>query len=324
MPVNEFTHPTGTTFTSNTQDQVVTACQWQGCPVKACRHRQVGRRRDAAWEAASSGAFFTDPTIHFGMAATKIFVGSTAESQRSCAPFSGLPEEQWLNMMVARDGHIWLRGSLHVGELVPDGSRFELRDIPGVLKPESFPALAEDVHGRILTTQGSNLALWEKDHWRIVTERNGLSPFELQALFVDREGSIWIGVVGHGLLRWVGEDRWEGYTADDGIGDNLVWASIRDHEGRLWIGTESGLSWIPSGGNTPQQWRAPGLQISDAGALEVSADGAIWMGSSDGHLTRIDPKTLAGSQWNDASRLRNVGGWPSSDLGRDDERPLPV
>jgi diguanylate cyclase (GGDEF)-like protein len=32
-------------------------------------------------------------------------------------------------------------------------------------------------------------------------------------------------------------------------------------------------------------------------ALGVSADGAIWMGSTAGSLTRIDPNTLAGTQW---------------------------
>ena len=122
----------------------------------------------------------------------------------------GLPEEQWLKMMVARNGHIWLRSNLHVVEMLPDGSRAYVRDLPGEPTSEAYPTLAEDVQGRILTAQGSDLALWEKDHWRLVTEHNGLSPFEVQELFVDREGSIWMGVVGHGLLRWVGEDRWEG------------------------------------------------------------------------------------------------------------------
>lgn len=208
----------------------------------------------------------------------------------------GLPEDQWLTMMVARDGNIWLRSNLHIVEMAPDGSRADLRDLPGTPPSEPYPTLAEDEQGRILTAQGSSLALWEKDHWRLVTGRNGLSPFEVQDLYVDREGSIWMGVVGHGLLRWVGEDRWEAYTQSDGLSDNLVWAAMRDHQGRLWIGTESGLNWIPSGGNTPKSWNAPGVQISRAGALEVTADGALWVGSMAGSLIRIDPKSLAGTQ----------------------------
>src|SRR3569623_1639505 len=208
----------------------------------------------------------------------------------------GLPEEQWLTMMVARDGNIWLRRNQHIVELAPDGSRADFRDLPGKPGSEPYPLLAEDSQGRILTAQGSDFALWENDHWRFVTEQNGLSPFEVQGLFVDREGSIWMGVVGHGLERWVGEDRWEAYTKADGLQDNLVWASIRDHQGRLWIGTETGLCWIPAGANTPKIWHSPTVQVSRAGSLEVSADGGIWLGSMAGSLTRIDPKTLSARQ----------------------------
>ena len=131
----------------------------------------------------------------------------------------------------------------------------------------------------------------------MVTERNGLSRFEIQDLFVDREGSVWIGEVGHGLKRWVGQDRWEGYTAADGLSDDLVWDTARDHQGRFWIATESGLDWIPAGGVNPKAWPQPGIQTHRAGALEVSADGAIWLGTTAGGLVRIDPKTLAGTQW---------------------------
>ncbi len=165
-------------------------------------------------------------------------------------------------MMVARNGHIWLRSNQHVVEMLPDGSRAYVRTLPGEQTSEAYPTLAEDGQGRILTSLGSELALWEKDHWRLVTDHNGLSPFEVQELFVDREGSIWMGVVGHGLLRWVGEDRWEGYTQADGLSDNLVWAMKRDHQGRLWIGTESGLDWIPAGGNAPKVWHSPGVHRS--------------------------------------------------------------
>src|SRR5664279_3724755 len=146
-----------------------------------------------------------------------------------------LPEDQWVNLLLARNGHVWLRINLHVAELLPDGSHSELHDLPGPAFSEPYPALAEDAQGRILTSQNSSLGLWDKDHWRMVTDRNGLSPYEVQDLFVDREGSVWMGVVGHGLMRWVGEDRWEAYTAADGLSDNLVWASLRDHKGRLWI-----------------------------------------------------------------------------------------
>ena len=294
-PLNEFTHPTGTTFTSHRPDEVVTASSSHGVLLK--------RRGTDNWVALPldlKGGFVwsvlygPDGSLWYGCEKDLCRLnGGQATQVRATL---GLPEEQWLTMMVARNGHIWLRSNLHVVEMLPDGSRAFVRNLPGEQSSEAYPTLAEDGQGRILTSQGSELALWEKDHWRLVTDHNGLSPFEVQELFVDREGSIWMGVVGHGLLRWVGEDRWEGYTQADGLSDNLVWAIKRDHQGRLWIGTESGLDWIPAGGNAPKAWHSPGVHVVRAGSLEVTADGAIWMGSMAGNLTRIDPKSLVGKQ----------------------------
>jgi diguanylate cyclase (GGDEF)-like protein len=295
FPLNEFTHPTGTTFASSKGDEVVTVSSSRGVVLR--------KRALDQWSAEAfnlQGAFIwsvlygPDGSLWYGCDKElgRLQKGHTTLMRTAL----GLPEEQWLTMMVARDGNIWMRSNQHIVELAPDGSRADLRDLPGKPVAESYPLLAEDSQGRILTAHGSSIALWEKDHWRFVTERNGISPFEVQGLFVDREGSIWMGVVGHGLERWVGEDRWEAYTQADGLQDNLVWSSIRDNQGRLWIGTETGLSWIPAGGNAPKLWRPPGILASRAGSLEVAADGAIWMGSMAGSLTRIDPKTLSGRE----------------------------
>jgi diguanylate cyclase (GGDEF)-like protein len=208
-----------------------------------------------------------------------------------------LPEDQWLHLLLARDGHVWVRGYLHMGEVLPAENRFELHDFAVRSNAVPYFALAEDAQGRIAASQGPAFGLWEKGRWWMVTARNGLPRNDISALFVDREGSIWIGAVGHGLLRWVGQDRWEGYTVADGLSDDIVWASLRDRNGRLWIGTESGLDYIPAGGDAPGAWHEPGIQTARADALAESEDGAIWMGSAAGSLVRIDPKTLAGRLW---------------------------
>ena len=208
-----------------------------------------------------------------------------------------LPEDEWSNLLLARNGHIWIRGNRHIGEVIPLEGRFIPHDLPGPAFSEPYPQLVEDLQGRILTPRGPSLALFEKGQWRMVTEKNGLSSFEIQDLFVDREGSVWIGVVGHGLKRWVGQDRWEGYTKADGLSDDLVWDTVRDHQGRLWIATESGLDWIPAGGVTPKTWSAPGIQTARAGALEIDADGTIWLGTTAGNLIRIDQKSLTAREW---------------------------
>ena len=291
--LNEFTHPTGTTFAANKPDEVVTVSSSHGVLL---RHRADGWTSEPLnlpGKFISSVLYGPDGSLWFGCDKDlcRLKDGRTAQMRS----FLGLPEEHWSRMMVARNGHIWLRGNQHIAELLPDGSHADLRDLPGGLS-EPYPTLVEDWQGRILTAQGASLALWETDHWRVMTERNGLSPYEVYELYVDREGSIWMAVVGHGLLRWVGEDRWEAYTAADGLSDSVVWAAMRDHQGRLWIGTESGLAWIPAGGNVPKIWHSPGVQISRAGSIAVTADGSIWVSGQSGDLTRIDQNTLAGMQ----------------------------
>ena len=185
-----------------------------------------------------------------------------------------------------------------LARLLPDEAAFNLHDLPGLPSSEAYPQLVEDAQGRILTPQGPSLGLWDKGDWRMVTERNGLSRFEIQELFVDREGSVWIGVVGHGLKRWVGQDRWEGYTAADGLSDDLVWASMRDRRAELWIGTESGLDWIPPGQPNPKIWQQAGIMTERAGALEVSRGWSDLGGQHAGALVRIDPNSLVGRSGN--------------------------
>ena len=295
-PLNEFTHPTGTTFAVDQAGRGCDRIEQPWCAAEAPRYRRLDRRATGP-----EGRICVERALWTGwFLVVRLRKGSLPFEQRPddahahrAYPAGGA---QWLTMMVARNGHIWLRSnSARCGNAARWQSAY-LRDLPGEATSEAYTTLVEDKQGRILTAQGSELALWEKDHWRLVTDHNGLSPFEVQELFVDREGSIWMGVVGHGLLRWVGEDRWEGYTQADGLSDNLMWAVQRDHQGRLWIGTESGLDWIPAGGNAPKIWHSPGVHVARAGSLEVTADGAIWMGSMAGSLTRIDPKSLSGKQ----------------------------
>ena len=208
-----------------------------------------------------------------------------------------LPEDEWQHLLLARDGHLWLRGSSHLGEVSPGKSRFEPHDLPGRSASVQYLVLAEDAEGHILASQGPAFGHWDGKHWRMVTGRNGIPRFDLSSLFTDREGSIWIGIAGHGLMRWLGQDRWEAYTAADGLSDDIVWNTLRDRSGRLWIGTESGLDYLPAGENTPRAWQTPGIQTVRSVSLAESTDGSIWMGSTAGRLVRIDPRTLAGKQW---------------------------
>jgi diguanylate cyclase (GGDEF)-like protein len=181
--------------------------------------------------------------------------------------------------------------------LNPETSQFALHDLPGTPSARPDQALAEDAKGRIVASQGDSFGIREDGRWRMITSQNGLAHVDISQLFTDREGSLWIGLVGHGLLLWLGEDSWESYVAADGLSDDTVWAMTRDRKGRLWIGTDSGLNDLPAGSHKPQTWRQAGIASTRAVALVQSDDGAVWMGSGAGAVVRIDATTLKATQW---------------------------
>lgn len=216
-----------------------------------------------------------------------------------------LPQDHWQRLLLTGDGHLWIRSASHVGEIVPLPGKgnpaikfdYQAHDFPGASAAVPYDALVEDAHGRVVASNAASFGIFDHGRWRMVTQRNGLTRYDISALFVDRQGAIWLGATGHGLMRWVGQDQWEAFTTAEGLSDDIVWASLRDRRGRLWVGTESGLDWIPQGGNTATKWQSGNIETARADSLIESADGAIWMGSAAGGVARIDERSLAGRGW---------------------------
>ena len=211
-----------------------------------------------------------------------------------------LPADQWRRLLLTRRGQIWIRSASHIGEIVSSGAdrfRYVPHDFPGLSPAVAYDALAEDVHGHVVASDKASFGIWEDGQWRMVTQRNGLTRYDISALLVDHQGTIWLGALGHGLMRWVGQDQWEAFTTAEGLSDDIVWTELRDNEGRLWIGTERGLDWMPPGGTEVRQWPRGNVQTARSVSLAETPDGAIWVGSAAGGLGRIDGRSLAGRGW---------------------------
>jgi signal transduction histidine kinase/streptogramin lyase len=117
----------------------------------------------------------------------------------------------------------------------------------------------------------------------------------IMTVTVDREGAIWLGTWGTGLLRGVTA------AADfDFIGAGTgalsfrdVTAILSDSRGRLWVGTVGGgLNMRRSVGASFE--RVPLKHINSKAVLSLieSSDGAVWVGMYDG-LARIGPNGKA-------------------------------
>jgi diguanylate cyclase (GGDEF)-like protein len=295
-PVSEFSQRIGTVFTAVAQDQVVTSDRSGAFVLRRTgTENWTAEPMNLAAGEIWSVLYGPDGALWYGCGSDLCRMANGKTTHEGAALH--LPEDNWLHLQFAADGHLWIRGPQHLGEVFPAEQKYEEHDLAGESTDVPYDALTVDAHGRIAASQGPAFGLWENGSWRMLTERNGLTRYDISSLFADREGSMWIAMVGHGLTRWAGQDRWEAYTAADGLSDDIVWTSLRDKSGRLWIGTESGLDWIPAGNTAAQAWQSAGISTVRADSLAEGEDGSIWMGSAAGSLVRIDSKTLAGQQW---------------------------
>jgi ligand-binding sensor domain-containing protein/signal transduction histidine kinase len=110
-----------------------------------------------------------------------------------------------------------------------------------------------------------------------------LSPVKgttIGALCECRDGSLWIALEGHGLLRWT-EEGFSRYSPSNGLNSNFVRALCEAKDGTLWIGTRGGLT-RNLAGQFHTFTKEDGLAGTLVEALCEDAEGNLWVGTSEG------------------------------------------
>lgn len=133
----------------------------------------------------------------------------------------------------------------------------------------------------------------ERPRFRVVGPAQGLPSSEIKALARDADGYLWIGTV-DGLARFdgVGMRVWR-YApgGDGGLPGNHVQALLVDAADRLWVAVEGeGASVLDASRQRFRHYRKathPALASDDVWAMARQGD-AVWLGTYDGGLTRID------------------------------------
>lgn len=111
------------------------------------------------------------------------------------------------------------------------------------LPSNSVRALAQSSDGYLWVGTQQGLARFDGLRFAIVDEPGApeLKHATIAALCAGRDGSLWIGCEGQGVVR-LKEGKFTRLTVAEGLPSNQVHCLLEDHEGALWIGTEEGLT----------------------------------------------------------------------------------
>jgi signal transduction histidine kinase/ligand-binding sensor domain-containing protein len=105
----------------------------------------------------------------------------------------------------------------------------------------------------------------------------------LRAMLEDREGNLWLGANGEGLIR-LRKPHVTVLSTTDGLPSAEVASVIEDQNGNVWIGTTKGLCrWSKGKIETCYQYGGDkSAWLSWIGALHVDRAGSLWGGRPDG------------------------------------------
>ena len=202
---------------------------------------------------------------------------------RSYSVTDGLPSNAVTALHQSSDGTIWIgtqRGLArrqNDGHIVPVGSIDQL--------PHStITALTEDWSGQLWIGTMHGVATL-KDGRLFRHDRDGFPTEQILSICAARDGSVWIGTHGTGLLRYR-SGKFRTYTESDGLASKSPSAVYEDRHGTIWIGTlDKGI------GRFHNEQFDFGLQAAGLGTKAISSfledrEGNLWIGSAQG-LTRI-------------------------------------
>ena len=182
-------------------------------------------------------------------------------------------------------------GNTLASEVDPQGVTWSLTGaglVRGLDPPELvFDSLETSFAGAILFDVEAD-RMWFSRGGRLLL-REGAGPFVevklpghdarygIRSLLVDREGALWVGTDGGGLLQ-VRDRRIVRYGAGHGLWDPSVRTVLEGSDGRLWIGAGCGwLHWMDDDGFSGAELPSP--QAGCVRALAEDPSGDLWFGA---------------------------------------------
>ncbi|MCX6625839.1 MAG: hypothetical protein NTY38_33210, partial [Acidobacteria bacterium] len=217
-------------------------------------------------------------------------------------PGRGVARDRWDCILPLPDGEVLARS---VSRLLIKGrgDRDFVQEKAKLALSGYFGTLYRTRSGRVLVPTDLGLAERQDGRWRLIGSDQGLPSDSVTSVMEDREGSLWIGLWGSGIARWLGYPHWEGWTKAEGLVNSHVSAITRGADGSLWIGTDNGVNRMVPGQRIWPHWSAKSGLGGDKVRVIREHAGQIWVGSWFGGVSRIESRTGSVVRYSQADGL---------------------
>ena len=175
-----------------------------------------------------------------------IFVGTTKGIQawqggrfQDFTPTNGPAAFNVARMVCARDGGLWVLESGYMRKCVNRKWVTEVRLGGPQFRPRGGYLFGDSQGGAWLVSSGE--AVWHILPTGAVTkftEKDGLPSLQITAWLEDRDGNVWFGTAGKGIVRIRRRLFHLANTPD--LPDNVIRSVAEDQAGTIWLGTASG------------------------------------------------------------------------------------
>ena len=200
----------------------------------------------------------------------------------------GLSSDFTSSVIAAKDGSVWV--ATHDGLTKWQSGQITIFRKTSGLPDDVAQSLFQDDHGRVWVFTDHGLAYFKDGRFLAV---NGVASKEVYSITGDKAGNLWLS--GNRGLSHLLEGRLVEHFPWSVLGRRQQAKVILSDQGGVWLSfwTDGGVLYFKDGKVRASYTTADGLGKGHVPSLRLDRDGAVWAGTEEGGLSRIQDGRIA-------------------------------